>query len=150
MLIVFSLIDISKIRTIQNFSLISAATSICIFALSIFIYGEKYTERADQFRSCYLKLQELYVSSASSVVKMKRYAQILELYQNQSDKDYDNMMFDALLRGQKLRNAEGPVTISWYKFAIVLAKRLGYIIMISAIFAIPLIAGAIWVKPNGG
>lgn len=146
-LIVFSLLDLSNKFSIANFSMISAVVSIAIFSMSIFVYGERYSDRAEQFRSCYLKLQSLYESNLTTPMKMQRYAEILSLYENQSDKDYDEMLFDAFLRSQKLENAHGPVRISLVKFFEVLAKRLLRGALLAAIIFLPLWFGIIWVSP---
>lgn len=146
-LIAFSLLDLSKQFNISNFSMISAVVSIALFAMSLFVYGERYTDRAEQFRSCYLKLQELYNSDISTPDKMKRYAEILSIYENQSDRDYDEMLFDAFLRGQKLENAAGKVQIGYLKFAQVLIKRALRVTVISAAVLLPIWFGIMWVQP---
>lgn len=146
-LIVFSLLDLSGSYLIDNFSMISAVASIAIFSISLFVYGERYAERAEQFRSCYLKLQALYESAESSDTKMERYSGILALYPNQSDADYDDMLFDACLRGQRLENAYGPVKISWPKFIEILIKRLGRIALLSLMILLPIWFGVMWVQP---
>ncbi|MEO7329566.1 MAG: SLATT domain-containing protein [Minicystis sp.] len=144
-LIVFSLIDLSKILTISNFSVISAVGSIAIFGTSLYIYGEHYSERAENFRNCYLKLKALYESSLSTPEKMQRYADVLEIYENQTDEDYDEMMFDAFLRGQNLLNAEGPIRITTVKFLMVFCKRVVRYTSTSTIFLLPTLAWALWV-----
>ena len=143
-LIAFSLLDLSGRFTISNFSMISATGSIATFSLSLFIYGERYSERADHFRNCYLKLQELYSSDVSSKVKMRKYAEILDQYQNQSDKDYDEMVFDAWWRGQKLRNAEESIEISKSKIWLIGLKRACRFVWLCTLFLIPAIAGIAW------
>jgi hypothetical protein len=148
-LIVLSLMDISRKFEIENSNLISACVSVAIFGLSLFIYGERYNERADEFKSCYLKLKELYECPNSIPNKMRRYAEILQQYDNQSDEDYDDMLFDAYLRGQSLRNADGPVRITKIVFCRVLFWRLVRRASIAALFAAPVIAGALWVRPIG-
>ena len=105
-LIVFSLLDLSGRYVISSFSIISAAVSIGILVVSLFITGEKYSERADNNKSCYLKLQNIYKSEANEAEKMSLYSDVLSQYENQSDTDFDEMVFDAWARGQELRNAE--------------------------------------------
>lgn len=146
-LIIFSLIDLSGKFYIANFSMVSAALSIATFAMSLFFYGERYAERADQFRNCYLKLQNLYESGANTPAKMRKYAEILDLYENQSDDDYDEMLFDAYLRGQKLENARGPVAISRITFAKVLLHRVIRTLFYLVIFTLPIAFGFFTIKP---
>lgn len=148
-LIVISLMDISRRFEIDNSNLISACVSVAIFGLSLFIYGELYSERADEFKSCYLKLKELYESASSVAHKMRRYAEILEQYDNQSDEDYDDMLFDAYIRGQSLRNASGPIEISKLVFFRVLLLRVLKKFGIVMAFAAPIVAGLLWVRPIG-
>ncbi len=71
----------------------------------MFIYGERYNERAEQFKNCYIRLKQLYESPMKTDLKMRRYSEILDQYDNQSDSDYDEMLFDARMRGQTLKNA---------------------------------------------
>lgn len=146
-LIILSMIDISGKFQIANSNMISAAVSVATFGLSLFIYGERYNERADQFKNCYLKLKQLYESSIKIEQKMKKYSQILEQYENQSDKDYDEMVFDAWLRGQALENACGPIENSMLIFCRILAWRLFRYAVIGALFVAPLVAGILWVGP---
>jgi hypothetical protein len=120
-LIILSVIDISGKYALANSGMISAGVSLVTFGLSLFIYGERYNERADQFKNCYLKLKHLYESNLKTDTKMQKYSEVLELYENQSDTDYDEMLFDACLRGQKLKNSTGPVSISILVFLKILA-----------------------------
>lgn len=148
-LIAFSLLDLSGKFVIPNFSMISAIGSIATFSLSLFIYGERYTERADHFRSCYLKLQELYSSGLSTNAKMRKYAEILDLYQNQTDRDYDEMLFDSWWRGQTLRNAEGPIAIADSKIVMISIKRAARFGWLCVLFLFPVIPGVFWVRLSG-
>lgn len=146
-LIAFSIADLSKIVSISNFSLISAAGSIAIFGTTLYIYGERYSERAENFRNCYLKLKALYESSSPIQEKMQKYAEVLEIYENQSDADYDEMMFDAHLRGQDLSNSQGSIKITWAKFGTVLCRRAVRYVILAIIFALPVAAWIHWVGP---
>lgn len=147
-LIVFSLMDISSKFLITNFSMISAVVSIAIFAMSLFLYGQRYTERADQFRECYLKLQSLYQSELSMAVKMTKYSEIIALYENQSDRDFDEMVFDCYLRGQVLQNSVGILKISRSILLLVATRRLFRAILVCSIFLIPVLFGILWVRPT--
>ena len=146
-LIVFSLLDLSKRFTIINFSMISAVVSIAIFAMTLFLYGQRYTERAGQFRECYLKLQALYESEIATASKMKKYSDILALYENQSDRDFDEMVFDSWWRGQTLRNAQGPLKISKNTLLLVAGRRFIRAALTAAFFLVPVIFAILWVKP---
>ena len=141
--------DISKQFEIKNSNLISACVSVAIFSLSLFIYGERYSARADEFKACYLKLKELYECSLAVPQKMRRYAEILHHYENQSDSDYDEMVFDAYLRGQNLRSADGPVSITWTVFCKVFVGRLARKLAVGVLFGGPVVVGLLWIRPNG-
>lgn len=149
-LIILSLIEISNRFTIVDSNVVAGGVSVAIFGLSLFIYGERYNERASEFKNCYLKLQYLYESSLSVQQKMKRYAEILEYYENQSDKDYDEMLFDAYLRNQKLRNAAGPVEITRVVFCKVLFWRAVRTVAVVSLFVAPVIVGILWIQPTAG
>lgn len=146
-LIVISLMDLSGRYVIASFSIISATVSIAILAVSLILTGQKYGERADNIKSCYLKLQNIYKSESDEAEKMSRYADVLSQYENQSDADFDEMVFDAWVRGQKLRNAEGPISVSVLMAIRVIAKRLARIILVVSAFALPIAFGVAWVEP---
>lgn len=141
-LIVLSLGNLTKTYTIPYADLLSTALSIGLFALSFFVYGERYHERADKFRSCYLKLQSLHSSNLTTPKKMAAYAAILDQYDNHTNSDYDDMLFDAWMRNQELRNAAGPVSISLTGGAIVCLRRILRALALAALFAAPVIVAA--------
>jgi hypothetical protein len=116
----------------------------------LFTYGERYSERADQFKNCYLKLKTLYESSVKIETKMQKYSDILDQYENQSNKDYDEMLFDACLRGQKLKNAIGPVGISGVVFCRILVWRVVKAAFVAVVFVAPPILGVLWIQPAAG
>jgi len=146
-LIVLSILDISNKFEIYYSSMISVAASVLIFSLSLFIYGERYSERADQFRNCYLKLKSLYETTLDVDKKMQIYAEILNQYENQSDKDYDEMLFDAYLRNQQLRNAKEVVRITFVVFVKIFFRRIIYITLTFAFFVAPVVAGILLIHP---
>lgn len=146
-LIVFSVLDLSGRFTISSFSIISLTVSMATLTVSLILSGQKYGERADNIRSCYLKLQQLYQSNFDETEKMSRYADILSQYENQLDTDFDEMVFDAWTRNQSLRNAEGPVSLSFMTAFRVLAKRSAKIALVILFFAFPIIFGLAWIEP---
>jgi hypothetical protein len=79
--------------------------------------------------------------------KMARYADILDQYENQSGGDYDEMLFDAWWRGQKLTGANGAVSISGWGFCKVLFWRFLKTAGLLAFLAAPVIVGLAWVHP---
>ena len=120
-----------------------------VFGISLFLYGERYNERADQIKSCYLELKKLYESQLDIGTKMQRYSEVLDRYENQSNLDYDEMVFDAYLRGQKLQNSQGPVEVSWFVFFKIALWRVVRFFGVTILFLAPVIAGLFWITPVG-
>lgn len=141
-LIVLSVGQLSRRFDILHGDLLAVWLSIGVFGLSILIQAEKLGERADQFRSCYLKLQNLYNSTNPTDDKMAAYSKILSEYQNQHDDDYDAMLFDAWRRGQKLQNAYGDVSVSIFTGIKVVVRRLTYYGLGAILFGVPIIVAA--------
>jgi SMODS and SLOG-associating 2TM effector domain family 5 len=139
-LIIISLSQITDFYQFYKADFIFAACSIALFGLSLFVYGERYFEKADQFRNCYLEMQAVFESSLSINAKMKKYADIRNRYENQRDDDYDDMLFDAWMRNQDLQNAVGPVKITWKRAVIVLARRAMRYGFVLALFLFPVVA----------
>lgn len=141
-MILYSLIELSGNYSIANSQVIMAALSVGTFGLSLYISGERYQERADQFKNCYLRLQALYNNKGIPIdEKMARYAEILDLYENQSDDDYDEMLFDTFLRRQKLSNTVGEVEIPKNLIFRVGVRRLARKGFAFLLFAAPLAVG---------
>lgn len=138
-LIVLTIGQLSNRFDVPFGDLLAVALSIALFALSLFVYGERYHERADQFRDCYLKLQELYTSNITAEEKMSSYARVLEQYENQRSYDYDAMLFDAWIRGQKLQNASGNVSITFLSGSKVVARRIIKFVLFATLFIAPLV-----------
>jgi hypothetical protein len=136
-LIIISLSHILDVYKVYQADFIFTTCSIAIFGLSLFSYGERYFEKADQFRSCYLEMQSLFESSLETKLKMKKYSEILNKYQNQRDDDYDEMLFYAWTRKQNLQNASGPVKITWQRFIMVLARIIIRYVYFAILFLFP-------------
>jgi SMODS and SLOG-associating 2TM effector domain family 5 len=139
-LIVISLSQITNTYQVYKADFIFTACSIGLFGLSLFVYGERYFEKADQFRNCYLEMQAIFESSLTTNAKMKKYAEIRNKYENQRDDDYDDMLFDAWMRNQNLENASGPVKITWQRSIIVLARRVVRYGIFVSLFLFPVAA----------
>lgn len=139
-LIIISLSQITDVYQFYKADFIFAACSIGLFGLSLFVYGERYFEKADQFRNCYLEMQAVFESPLTTNAKMKKYADIKNRYENQIDDDYDDMLFDAWTRNQDLWNAIEPVKITWKRAVIVLARRAMRYGFVLALFLFPVAA----------
>lgn len=148
--IVASLIELTGKYSLMYSNIVLAVFAVGIFSVSLYILGERYSDRAEQIKNCYLELQALYNGVINTDDKMKRYADILRKYENQTDDDYDEMMFDAFLRNQSLENSYGPIKISKIIFAKVLCKRIyrSCIYMLFTAFPIVCLGYAIRLVPN--
>lgn len=106
-------------------SLLFAIASVGIFGLSLYINGHQLWQRADDYKACYLKLTQIYESDQSADEKMSAYNDVLALYENQTDADYDEMVFDAWLRGQSLENSKGAVIPTRLTITKVVLQKVG-------------------------
>jgi len=90
-LIVFSVLQRNSIIDIPHFGELSIVLSVIILVLTIILYGFKFGHKADAFRSCYLRLQELYNKYNNSTKHQdiaEEYSDILLHYPNHSDSDF--------------------------------------------------------------
>ena len=71
-LIIISLSQIIDVYRVYQADFIFMTCSIALFGLSLFVQGERYFEKADQFKNCYLEMQALYESSLATNAKMKK------------------------------------------------------------------------------
>lgn len=128
-LIFFSLSQVFGYYSSANATLVFSAASIGLFGLSIHISAQNNWERAAEFRSCYLKLKSLYESNLPETAKLKKYAEILEMFENQTEDDFDEMVCGAIHRGQRLYDSNGEIRPTNYTKIKVLGKtilRMGY------------------------
>lgn len=126
-LIVYSILDSFKLVVFQNFGVISIIFSSALFGLSLYWQGQRDFERADAYKQCYLKLQKLEADNLTDEEKTIHYFDILSIYENQTDDDYDEMTVDALLRGQKIYNSRNDITPNnWTIFKVFTGKICRY------------------------
>jgi hypothetical protein len=145
--IVVALVELSGSYKITHSNIGMAALAVGIFAASLYANGEHYSERANQFKECYLELQEIYSCSASDREKMRRYAISLKRFENQTDMDYDEMLFDAFFRNQNLENASGSFRISSSMMCLVATKRFVRFCSTSILFLTPVVGFIHFVHP---
>lgn len=137
-LIVFSLISVADIVDIESIDIFILVASIAIFCLSLFLYGENFSNRAEDFRACYLKLQKLDKTHMPADEKLAEYADILDYFPNHTDADYDRMLFSSWKRGQKLTNSQGEIEITRAVIATVISRKVVFGMSILVIFFIPI------------
>lgn len=143
LLIVASVADLSKIFKIEYFGLISASASIAIFASSIFLATGTLEKKADQFRLCYLALQNLYNSSLSEEIKMAKYAEILSNYPNHSTRDDSDFRLSVWLRKGSLYDTKGEIKFGIITFASTIIRKFVFWVLICILFA-----GPLWLAPK--
>lgn len=148
LLIAVSIVNLSHLFIIPYVDLYSTLLSAGVFGLTLFASGEKYSERADKFKACYLELQSLYQGALPSEQKVLEYHQILKRYHNQSDDDYDDMVFDSYLRGKRLTDASGEIRLSKVTISRVIFRRVYRYLLAVSLFVAPLAALYIWVTPE--
>jgi hypothetical protein len=96
-----SVIAWSVVRSsVENGALIdlySAILSVFVFAFSVIVFGFKFGEGAAQHRECYLRLQKLLDSGASSDEFTQQYHEILAGYGNHGSWDYESVVLSLTL-----------------------------------------------------
>jgi len=146
--ILISLLELAQKFEIPYANIVLTALSVGIFAVSLYIAGERYSERAEQFRNCYLALQRIYNSDAPVQEKMREYASTLEQYENQSDDDYDEMIFDAVLRGQRLENSSGEIVLTRSMAIKVLYVKIRRVAVLGVLFLAPVFYMVTQIRPK--
>lgn len=137
----------------EETNLLFAVASVGIFGLSLYINGHQLWQREDDYKTCYLELTQIYESTQSADEKMAAYHKVLAHYENQTDSDYDEMVFDAWFRNQSLENSKGVVKPTFSIGTKVILQKFGRIItrigLIIAPFFLVWIAQAIPEKIKG-
>lgn len=118
---------------------ISIVLSLSVLCASLVIWGLKFGKTADEHRECYLALQRLYEDDDARK-DTSTYHQILDRYPNQSDFDYEAMLYrNVWCQGKELLDRSGVVSFGWWratKFQIVRSLR---IIGATFVLTLPLI-----------
>lgn len=124
LLIAFSIADIAKILEFKFFSTLSTACSVGILIASLVMQGERYQERAEKFRECYLKLQSLYASADLPLEdKICEYHKILGNYENHSDYDYQYSIVSAWWNDKSLENGDGKLQADWNMILYIFTRK---------------------------
>lgn len=71
---------------------ISTVLSLSVLCASLVIWGLKFGKTADEHRECYLALQRLY-DDKEARQEISAYHEILDRYPNQSNFDYESMLY---------------------------------------------------------
>jgi SMODS and SLOG-associating 2TM effector domain family 5 len=139
-LIVLSICDLTEIIVIANFGVVSLIISIGLLCFTLASNSPQSYERAAKFRRCYLLLEELYNSSKNIERKMSEYAKIKLEYENHSNLDYEDMLFEAKFHGKELTDSNGILEISWAIVAKVVARKALNYLIIGFGFAAPFLS----------
>lgn len=114
MLIIFAVLSLEQSNINKQYMQI--ALSVALFTASLISYGFKLGETAQEFRECYLSLDELYNSNISENSKITKYAEILKRYPNHTNYDYIAMIKEAESIGKIISDSSGN-KISITKFS---------------------------------
>ncbi|SDG83108.1 SLATT domain-containing protein [Sulfitobacter delicatus] len=94
---------------------VSIVLSLSVLCASLVIWGLKFGKTADQHRECYLALQRLY-DDEDARKNVATYHQILDRYPNQSDFDYEAMLYkNVWSQNKELRDRSGVLKYSWWR-----------------------------------
>ena len=113
--------------------------SVFLLAISIFLFGQKFGERAAQYRECYLKLDQLRDENSAFGDLSTKYANILQAYPNHSESDFDSFVFaEVVLNKGKVTGATGEELKATTKRGLAFFGNLAFVwlIPIGTIFAL--------------
>ncbi|WP_150124979.1 SLATT domain-containing protein [Tsuneonella mangrovi] len=127
---------------IAHFETILAALSIAIFASSVFLATGVLQKRADEYRACYLELQEIWESNVKEQLKLKRYSEARKRYPNHSSRDDSDVILSTWLRKGELIDTQGKVPASFWTLTTAILRKVLFWLAIAIIFV-----GPIWYAP---
>ncbi|QZD86067.1 SLATT domain-containing protein [Qipengyuania psychrotolerans] len=143
LIIVASIAVSSNTVVISHFETALAASSIAIFASSVFLATGILQKRADEYRACYLELQEIWDSSVQEEVKLKRYSEARKRYPNHSSRDDGEVILSTWLRKGELFDTKGKVPASFSSLSAAVLRRAMFWVTMAAIFL-----GPVWYAPR--
>ena len=126
---------------VQYFDKILLCLSVVIFASSLAVYAFRFFEKANEFRSCYLALQELLDEHVGYDELISRYHQILKHYPNHAESDYDDLIFESsVLRNNPIKSKSNGKDIrpTWKKYAMYWLRKGTFYLIVAAGALIPL------------
>lgn len=119
--------------------------SVLVLALSGFINGLTFKERAGLIKECYETLKELYETAKAGKLSEEdlnsRYKQILEMCENHSDNDYYTAMCEAYLThpnpsDPKTGLNRKPTKYIWWRWG---SSKIGRFFIKAIFYLIPLV-----------
>lgn len=139
LMIVASIAVSSDAIFISHFETVLAASSIAIFASSVFLATGILQKRADEYRTCYLELQEIWDTNVQEHVKLKRYSEARKRYSNHSSRDDAEVILSTWLRKGELYDTKGRVPASLSTLTAALLRRAMFWVAMAAIFLGPVL-----------
>lgn len=122
---------------------VSIVLSLSVLCASLVIWGLKFGKTADQHRECFLALQRLY-DDQERRKNISEYHQILDRYPNQSDFDYEAMLFrNVWCQGKVFKDRSGVLSFNGVRALRFQFLRLIRMIFASMILTFPLILLAV-------
>ncbi|MFC5469284.1 SLATT domain-containing protein [Cohnella suwonensis] len=122
----------------QLISVLSIIASVLLFGLSIFVTSRNFKGRALAFKSCYIKLDEIYnegelfksnisALTTEDLTKLqKKYNEVIYSVENHTPIDYLNVLQNANKIGNK-------------QYVYLLWRKVSFVFFISAVILVPLI-----------
>ena len=118
-------------------SSLSLGLSIVILVLSVLILGTKASQRASDFRSCYLELERLLAQSLSVENLALRFSKIKTKYPNHRDSDFFDLICERVVfLNQKIPGAEeisGPRK-AWITSSYIVRRLIPAFLLFSSCF----------------
>ncbi len=143
-LLIISSVFSDELRlTIEYLDKITATLALFIFTTSLIIYAFKFSERADKYRECYLRLQGLEQSFDNEKDAVGAYQEILSGYPNHSPTDYEDLVLDRTFFGNRTLQTDGE-PIKWTSWML-LKKVLRFITFWLVVLAPPCVTTLIFV-----
>ncbi|MEO0451234.1 MAG: SLATT domain-containing protein [Pseudomonadota bacterium] len=77
------------------------SVSVLLLAISIFLFGQRFGERAVMHRECYLRLDRLRDQSESAEELAREYANVLHAYPNHTSADFDSFVYSEIVLNRR-------------------------------------------------
>lgn len=99
---------------VNAFDEITLSISIFLFAMTLIVAVFRFDEKGRVHRSCYLELQRILAEIDDDTALRKEYNKIMERHPNHSTTDYEDLLIDRFLKGDKIKNSEGDISVGFY------------------------------------
>lgn len=132
-------------KSVSHFGAITIILSLFLFATTLIVSGFKFSETANKHRDCYLKLQNLEQTFDQHADAAAAYDQILNLYPNHAQRDYEALVLDRTLFGRGSLMS-GQTKITW-DYWILFKKISRFISFWVLIISVPLYISYLFLWP---